>query len=78
MAMPTKKTTAWADRSSERDGAARFGDEPQRRPQVLGIAVVVREQPAHDRVADVHRQRRAQERWQLEAGRDEVEPREVR
>src|SRR4029077_4655745 len=54
------------------------GDEAGKRPQVLRIPVVVREESAEDRVADVEGERRAEERRHGETGGNEGEPREVR
>src|SRR5207249_9650887 len=47
------------------------------RPEALRIAVVVRDEPAHDRIADVQDDRGPRERAEVEVGRDESESRPV-
>src|SRR5207247_8114502 len=67
-----------AAREKDQDGdRPEAGHEPEEGPQVLRVPVVVREEPAEDRVADVERERRAEERRGREIGRHEGEPREV-
>src|SRR5436309_2347002 len=67
-----------AAREKDQDGhRPEAGHEPEEGPQVLRVPVVVREQPAEDRVADVERERRAEERRGREIGRHEGEPREI-
>src|SRR2546425_9240944 len=59
-----------AARQEDQDGdRPQAGDDAEERPEVLRIAVVVREEPAEDRVADVEGERRTEQRGRGKVGR---------
>src|SRR5206468_5646208 len=75
---PGRRGGRAAAREEDQDGdGPEAGDEAGERPEVLRVSVVVREEPAEDRVADVEGERRAEECGHGEIGRHEDEPREI-
>src|SRR5215467_15940323 len=67
-----------AAREEDQDGhGPEPADEPEQRPEVLRVPVVVGEETAHDRLADVEREGSAEHRRPIQVGRDEAQPAQV-